>query len=72
MLALRMDDELDKKVTALARRQGRNKSAIVREALVRYIEDQEDVELAETALGNMTGQKALTHEEARRVLGLDD
>lgn len=72
MLALRMDDELDKKVTALARRQGRNKSAIVREALVRYIEDQEDVELAETVLRTMTGQKALTHEEARRVLGLDD
>jgi len=37
MLALRLDDDLAKRVAALALRQGRNKSAVVREALIRYM-----------------------------------
>ena len=72
MLALRLDDELEKRVADLATRQGRNKSALVREALIRYMEDQEDIEMAEEVLNNMKGQKTLTLEEARRALGLDD
>ena len=43
MLALRLDDELEKRIADLATRQGRNKSALVREALIRYMEDQEDI-----------------------------
>ena len=73
MLVLRLDDELEKRLAELAYRQGRNKSAIVREALIRYMEDQEDIEMAEAVLlNNMKGQKTLTLEEARRALGLDD
>ena len=73
MLDLRLDDELEKRLAELAYRQGRNKSAIVREALIRYMEDQEDIEMAEAVLlNNMKGQKTLTLEEARRALGLDD
>ena len=72
MLALRLDDDLEKRVVALALRQGRKKSAVVREALIRYMEDQEDIELAEAALRKMAGHKPLTLEEARRALGLDD
>ena len=73
MLVLRLDDELEKRLAELAYRQRRNKSAIVREALIRYMEDQEDIEMAEAVLlNNMKGQKTLTLEEARRALGLDD
>ena len=72
MLALRLDDELEKRVADLATRQGRNKSALVREALIRYMEDQEDIEMAEAVSKNMKGQKTLTLEEARRALGLED
>ena len=73
MLVLRLDDELEKRLAELAYRQGRNKSAIVREALIRYMEDQEDIEMAEAVLlNNMKGQKTLTIEEANRALGLDD
>ena len=72
MLALRLDDELEKRIADLASRQGRNKSALVREALIRYMEDQEDIEMAEEVLNNMKGQKTLTLEEARHALGLDD
>ena len=72
MLALRLDDELEKRVADLATRQGRNKSALVREALIRYMEDQEDIMLAEAALRNLGDDKTLSHEEARRALGLED
>ena len=53
MLVLRLDDELEKRLAELAYRQGRNKSAIVREALIRYMEDQEDIEMAEAPLKNL-------------------
>ena len=72
MLVLRLDDEVEKRVSDLAYRHGRNKSALVREALIRYLEDQEDIEMAEAVLNNMKGQKTLTIEEANRALGLDD
>lgn len=72
MLALRLEAQLEKRVTALARLQGRNKSALVREALIRYMEDQEDILLAEAVVRNLSGEKTLTHEEARRALGLED
>ena len=72
MLALRLEAELERRIAALARRQGRNKSALVREALIRYMEDQEDIMLAEAALQNLGDGKTLSHEEARRALGLAD
>ena len=72
MLALRLEAELERRIVALARRQGRNKSALVREALIRYMEDQEDIMLAEAALRNLGDGKTLSHEEARRALGLED
>ena len=72
MLALRLEAELERRIAALARRQGRNKSALVREALIRYLEDQEDIMLAEAALRNLGDGKTLSHEEARRALGLAD
>ena len=56
MLALRLDDELEKRIADLATRQGRNKSALVREALIRYMEDQEDIEMAEAVLKNQSGK----------------
>lgn len=72
MLALRLEAELERRIAALARRQGRNKSALVREALIRYMEDQEDILLAEAAVRNLGDGKTLSHEEARRALGLAD
>lgn len=71
MLALRLDAELEKRVVELARAQGRNKSALLREALIRYLEDQEDALLAESALRDLTGKQALKHEEVRRILELE-
>ena len=72
MLALRLDDELEKRVAELAYRQGRNKSALVREALIRYMEDQEDIEMAEAVLKNQVGKPTYSLAEVRRELGLED
>ena len=72
MLVLRLDDEVEKRVSDLAYRQGRNKSALVREALIRYMEDQEDIEMAEAALKNQSGKPTYSLAEARRELGLED
>ena len=71
MLALRLDDELEKRVADLATRQGRNKSALVREALIRYMEDQEDIEMAEAVLKNQSGKPTYSLAEVRRELGLE-
>ena len=72
MLVLRLEDEVEKRVSDLAYRQGRNKSALVREALIRYLEDQEDIEMAEAALKNQSGKPTYSLAEARRELGLED
>ena len=72
MLALRLDDELEKRVADLATRQGRNKSALVREALIRYMEDQEDIEMAQAVLKNQSGKPTYSLAEVRRELGLED
>jgi RHH-type rel operon transcriptional repressor/antitoxin RelB len=56
MLVFHLDDELEKRIADLAYRQGRNKSALVREALIRYMEDQEDIEMAEAVLKNQSGK----------------
>ena len=72
MLVLRLGDELEKRVAVLATRQGRKINALVREALIRDLEDQEDIEMAEAALKNQSGKQTYSLAEARRELGLGD
>lgn len=69
MLALRLGKDLESKLAALARVRGRSKSELVRDAIVRLIEDQEDLELAETALRAARSTKSL--QQLRKELGLD-
>ena len=72
MATFYLDDELVKRIADLAHRQGRNRSALVREALIRYLEDQEDIEMAEAVLKNQSGKPTYSLEEVRRELGLED
>ena len=72
MLVLRLGDELEKRVAVLETRQGRKINALVREELIRYMEDQEDIEMAEAALKNQSGKPTYSLAEARRELGLGD
>ncbi len=69
MLALRLEKELDAKLGALARLRRRNKSELVREAIQRLLEDEEDLELAERVLASSRSSKPLR--QLRKELGLD-
>lgn len=69
MIAIRIDADMEQTLDMLAKAQGRNRSAIVREALLRYFEDLEDAEMAEAAYREMKSSKPLA--ELRRELGLD-
>ena len=59
MLVLCLEKELEASLTALARASGRSKSDAVREAIVRLIEEAEDLELAEKALRITRSTKSL-------------
>lgn len=50
MLAIRLPESIEKRLERLARRTGRTKSFYVREAILRHLDDLEDVFLAEQAL----------------------
>ena len=69
MLAIRLGKALENKLAALAKVSGRSKSEVVRDAIVRLIEDQEDLELAEQALRATRSTKSLR--QLRKELGLD-
>ena len=47
MLALRLPDELEARLDALAKKTGRTKSFYAREAIAEYIDDLEDLYLAQ-------------------------
>lgn len=50
MLALRLPDEIEKRLEALARKTGRTKSFYAREAILRHLDDIEDAHLARKRL----------------------
>jgi RHH-type rel operon transcriptional repressor/antitoxin RelB len=69
MLAIRLDKELEKEIDLLAKTRGSNRSAVVREAIVQYLEDNEDLEIAKASLSKMSSTKSL--KQLRKELGLD-
>jgi RHH-type transcriptional regulator, rel operon repressor / antitoxin RelB len=50
MLALRLPPEIERRLDELARRTGRTKSYFAREAIIRHLEDMEDMAIAEERL----------------------
>jgi len=69
-IALKISPELDKRLTALAKKTHRSKSYYAREALEQHIEELEDYYLAKTIAENPG--KIYTSEEVRKMCGLDD
>lgn len=69
MLAIRLEKDLEQEIDLLAKTKGSNRSAVVREAIVRYLEDNEDLELAKQALAETGSSKSLR--DLRKDLGLD-
>ena len=69
MLAIRLDKELEKELDLLAKTRGSNRSAVVREAIIQYLEDNEDLQLAQESRSTMSSSKSL--KQLRKELGLD-
>jgi RHH-type rel operon transcriptional repressor/antitoxin RelB len=69
MIAIRIDKELEKELDLLAKTRGSNRSAVVREAIIQYLEDNEDLQLAKESLSKMSSTKSL--KQLRKELGLD-
>ena len=69
MLAVRLPADIDDRLNALAKRTGRTKTYYAREAILRYIEDMEDMYIAVERLE--TPARRLTMEEAEKRLGVD-
>jgi predicted DNA-binding protein len=69
MLAVRLDKELERALDLLAKTRGSNRSAVVREAIIQYLEDNEDLQLAKASLSKVNNTKSL--KQLRKELGLD-
>ena len=69
MLAIRIDKELEQELDLLAKTRGSNRSAVVRDAIIQYLEDNEDLQLAKESLSKMSSTKSL--KQLRKELGLD-
>jgi len=69
MLAIRLDKELEEEIDLLAKTRSSNTSAVVREAIIQYLEDNEDIQLAKECLSQMRSTKTL--KQLRKELGLD-
>ena len=70
MIGVRLDKKIEQDLDLLAKKRGSTRSELVREAIVRYLEDNEDFELAKTAKSRMKSSKPL--KQVRKELGLDD
>ena len=69
MLSIRLDPDIEKRLSKLARRTGRTKSYYARELIEGNIEDLEDRYLAEARLEKR--RPSLTSRQVRKELGLD-
>jgi RHH-type rel operon transcriptional repressor/antitoxin RelB len=74
MLAIRLPEQIESRLSALAHATGRTKTYYAREAIIEHLDDLEDLYLAEhRLLQARAGQsEARTIEEVERRLGLSD
>lgn len=74
MIVVRLPTALEERLATLAEETGRTKSYHVREALEEYIQDMEDVCIAEKRLEDIRAGRSRTYtlEEVEAELGLGD
>ena len=73
MLAVRLPQAIEKRLEKLARRTGRTKTFYVREAILEYLDDLEDLYLAERALQRIRSgeEKTIPLEDVLNRHGLE-
>ena len=74
MLSVRLPEDLEKRLEALAKATGRSKTYYVREALIQKLEDMEDLYLAEAVMERIASgeEKTTPLADVERELGLAD
>jgi RHH-type rel operon transcriptional repressor/antitoxin RelB len=60
MLAIRLPDNIEKRLDRLAKRTGRTKTYYAREAILQHLEDLEDIYLAEKRLAEIRAGRVRT------------
>ncbi|MDO9013271.1 MAG: TraY domain-containing protein [Polynucleobacter sp.] len=74
MLAIRLPEEIELRLGNLAKKTGRTKTFYAREAILEYLDNLEDLYLAEKRLSNIKNgkTKAIKLNQLERELGLAD
>ncbi len=72
MLAVRLDDETEKRLGQLAARTGRTKTFYARAAIEAHLDDLEDFYLAEERLRDFRSEDAIPLSALKAELGLAD
>jgi len=74
MLAIRLPEDIEARLERLAKQTGRSKTFYAREAILEYLDDLEDLYLAEQRwLSLQRGEsRTVSLSEVERELGLDD
>jgi len=74
MLAIRLPEEIELRLSRLASKTGRTKTFYARQAILEYLDDLEDLYLAEKRLNNIQKGKTKTIklDQLERELGLAD
>ena len=70
MIFVALNPDIEQRLTELAKRRGLSEGDFARELIEACIEDLDDLQMAAERLANR--QPALTAEQARKALGLDD
>jgi RHH-type rel operon transcriptional repressor/antitoxin RelB len=70
MLAIRLPEAIEKRLSDLSAETGRTKTALAREAILEHIDDLEDFYLAESRA--RLNRKTVPLEDVARELGLED
>ena len=74
MLAIRLPEEIESRLEALAQRTGRSKTFYARQAILDHLDDLEDLYLAEQQMVEIRAGrlKAIPLEEVMKQYGLED
>lgn len=72
--SIRLDPETEQRLAELATRTGRTKAFYLRRAITTYLDDMEDIYLAEKELQRVREDRVRTYSlaEIKRELGLED
>jgi len=73
-IAVRLPADMEQRLTDLSHQTGRKKSYYIKEALMNYLEDLEDIYLAEKAIEDLRAGRShrISFEDMEKALDLDD